>query len=75
VDIFLIIGLVLVVAVVAHELRLKRRAETAKREGREAADYAALAGIMAADAHLRDGTHDHASHMDAMGPGDGMGGE
>ncbi|MFQ5764128.1 MAG: hypothetical protein ACE5GT_04300 [Rhodospirillales bacterium] len=85
-EIFLIIGVLLVVAVAAHEYRLKRFSDKMKREGKEAADYAGLPLLFGLGAHLHDRPHDaphdpagHADHMDHMdtggGGGDGMGGE
>lgn len=82
-DIVLIIGLLLVVAIAAHEYRLKRLADKAKREGGHPADYATLPLLFGLGAHLHDRPHDaphdpagHADHMDmGGGGGDGMGGE
>jgi len=78
-EIVLIIGGLLFVAVAAHEYRLKRLSDKARRDGKEAADYAGIGLFLGLGAHnLHDGPHDHANqvdHMDTMGPGDGMSGE
>jgi len=79
-DAFIIIGVLLIVAVGVHEYRLKRLSDRARRDGKEAADYAATGAFLGLGAHsLHDRPHDHASqadHMDTMGPGgDGLGGE